>query len=147
MLRLFSALLAGFALGAGLVLSGMANPQKVLAFLDLAAIASGGWDPSLALVMAGALAVAVPGFAWLRRLEKPALADSFAWPQATRIDRPLIAGSAIFGLGWGLAGICPGPALAILGLDGYQALVFFAAMLGGMALHRLTANRPALRQG
>ena len=114
MLRLFSALLAGFAFGAGLVLSGMANPQKVLAFLDLAAIASGGWDPSLAFVMAGALAVAVPGFAWLRRQEKPALADSFAWPQATKIDRKLIAGSAIFGLGWGLAGICPGPALAAL---------------------------------
>lgn len=147
MLRIFSSLLAGLAFGAGLVLSGMANPQKVLAFLDLAAIASGGWDPSLAFVMAGGLVVTVPGFAWLRRQEKPALSDSFAWPQATAIDRRLILGSAIFGLGWGLAGICPGPALAILGLDGWQALVFFAAMLGGMAIHRLSVERPALRQG
>lgn len=137
----FSALIAGLAFGAGLVLSGMANPQKVLAFLDLAAIGKGGWDPSLAFVMAAALAVTLPGFAWLRRREKPALAEDFAWPQASAIDRNLILGSALFGIGWGIAGICPAPALALIGLDGYQAWVFFTALLGGMAIHRLTARQ------
>jgi uncharacterized membrane protein YedE/YeeE len=143
MLRLFSALVAGLVFGAGLVLSGMANPQKVLAFLDLAAIADGGWDPSLALVMAGGLLVTVPGFAYARRLAKPALAETFAWPQAQAIDRPLILGSLLFGIGWGLAGICPGPALAILGLGGYQAWVFFAALAGGMLIHHLLGRRKA----
>jgi uncharacterized membrane protein YedE/YeeE len=143
MLRLVSALIAGLVFGAGLVLSGMANPQKVLAFLDLASIATGGWDPSLALVMAGGLLAAVPGFAYARRLAKPALADSFAWPSAQAIDRPLILGSLLFGIGWGLAGICPGPALAILGLGGYQAWVFFAALLGGMLIHYILGRRAA----
>lgn len=140
MLRLLSALLAGLAFGAGLVLSGMANPSKVLAFLDLAAISDGKWDPSLAFVMAGALAIAIPGFAYLRRLEKPALADNFAWPTATQIDRPLVLGSILFGIGWGIAGICPGPALAILTLGGYQAFIFLAAMLLGMLAHRRLAQ-------
>lgn len=143
MLRLVSALIAGLVFGAGLVLSGMANPQKVLAFLDLASVATGGWDPSLALVMAGGLLAAVPGFAYARRLAKPALADSFAWPSAQAIDRPLILGSLLFGIGWGLAGICPGPALAILGLGGYQAWVFFAALLGGMLIHHILGRRAA----
>lgn len=137
MLRLISALVAGIAFGAGLTLSGMADPAKVLAFLDLAAIADGKWDPSLALVMAGALLVAVPGFAILRRRDKPALGDSFHWPPARSIDRRLLAGSLLFGIGWGIAGICPGPAVALLVLDGAAALVFFAALLAGMALHDL----------
>lgn len=140
MLRLISALLAGLAFGAGLVLSGMADPTKVLAFLDLAAIADGKWDPSLAFVMAGALVVAVPGFAYIRRLDKPALGGDFAWPRATAIDRKLVIGSLVFGIGWGIAGICPGPALAILTLGGYQAFIFFAAMLAGMLAHRHLAQ-------
>lgn len=142
MLRLFSALLAGLMFGAGLVLSGMSNPAKVLAFLDLGAIAQGGWDPSLAFVMAGALLVTVPGFALLRRRTKPALADSFQWPTARTIDRPLVLGAVCFGIGWGIAGICPGPALALLALDGASAVIFFAALLAGMALHHL-GRRPA----
>lgn len=135
MLRVISALIAGAVFGAGLVLSGMANPQKVLAFLDLGAIASNGWDPSLALVMAGALLVAVPGYALARARTKPALAEKFDWPVATAIDRKLVVGSLLFGIGWGIAGICPGPALAILMLDGYQAWVFLAAMIAGMSIH------------
>lgn len=135
MLRLISALVAGAVFGAGLVLSGMANPQKVLAFLDLGAIATGGWDPSLALVMAGALLVAAPGYALARARAKPALAEKFDWPTATAIDRRLVLGVVLFGIGWGIAGICPGPALAILVLDGYQAVVFLVAMIAGMLIH------------
>lgn len=141
MLRLISALVAGVVLGAGLVLSGMANPQKVLAFLDLASFAQGGWDPSLALVMAGGLLVAVPGFAYARSRGKPALAESFDLPSATAIDGRLVLGSLVFGIGWGLAGICPGPALAILSLDGQQAFTFFGAMVAGMLIFHLWSRR------
>ncbi len=135
------ALLAGLVFGAGLVVSGMADPTKVLAFLDLGAIATGGWDPSLAFVMGGALAVTLPGFAFARHRTNPIAADSFQWPQTKAIDRKLILGSVIFGIGWGLAGICPGPALTLLALDGSAALIFFAAMLGGMILFAVTARR------
>jgi uncharacterized membrane protein YedE/YeeE len=135
------ALVAGLVFGAGLVLSGMADPTKVLAFLDLGAIATGGWDPSLAFVMGGALAVTLPGFAWARRQATPIAGDGFQWPQAKAIDKKLILGSIIFGIGWGLAGICPGPALTLLALDGSAALIFFAAMLGGMGLFAITARR------
>jgi len=137
MARIIAALIAGLVFGAGLVLSGMANPQKVLAFLDLGAMATGGWDPSLALVMAGALAIALPGFAVARGRQRPALADSFNWPTSTAIDKPLLLGSVLFGIGWGLAGICPGPALTLLVLDGSAGLVFFVAMLVGMLIFAL----------
>lgn len=130
--RIIAALIAGLVFGAGLVLSGMSNPQKVLAFLDLGAFATGGWDPSLALVMGGALAIALPGFALARGRQRPVLADSFNWPKASAIDKPLLLGSVLFGIGWGLAGICPGPAITLVVLDGSAGLVFFAAMLAGM---------------
>ena len=127
-------LLAGALFGAGLVVSGMANPAKVLRFLDLGAIPSGGWDPSLAFVMAGALMVSVPAFAIARRLSKPLCAEAFHTPKSHAVDRKLIVGSTLFGLGWGLVGFCPGPAIAALGLDGWKAPLFVAAMLLGMAL-------------
>jgi uncharacterized membrane protein YedE/YeeE len=125
---------AGLLFGGGLVLSGMANPAKVLRFLDIGAIPTGGWDPSLAFVMAGALIVALPAFALARRRRKPLLAETFQLPEKTRIDGPLLIGSALFGIGWGLVGFCPGPAIAALGLDGWKAPLFVLAMLGGMAL-------------
>jgi len=126
--------IAGLLFGGGLVLSGMVNPAKVLRFLDLAAIPSGGWDPSLAFVMAGALAVALPAFALVRRRNQPVLAETFHLPDRRRIDLPLVVGSALFGVGWGLVGFCPGPAFAALGLDGWKAPAFVIAMLAGMAI-------------
>jgi len=128
-----AALIAGLLFGAGLALSGMVNPAKVLGFLDLAAISGSGWDPSLAFVMGGALLVAAPAFLLARRRTAPLCVGSFHLPEKQRIDRGLILGSALFGIGWGLVGFCPGPAIAALGLDGWQALLFVAAMLAGMA--------------
>jgi uncharacterized membrane protein YedE/YeeE len=136
------ALLAGLLFGGGLVLSGMVNPQKVLGFLDLAAIPSGGWDPSLAFVMGGALLVAMPVFALARRRAGPLLDATFHEPARRAIDARLILGALLFGAGWGLVGFCPGPALAALGIDGWQAPLFVAAMLGGMILHGRTVGRP-----
>jgi len=130
----FAALAAGLLFGAGLALSGMVNPAKVLAFLDVFAIPAGGWDPSLALVMGGALLIAVPAFALSRRRAAPLCAKAFHLPEKQEIDRALIFGSALFGIGWGLAGFCPGPAFAALGLDGWKAPLFVSAMLAGMAL-------------
>lgn len=118
---------AGLLFGAGLVISGMSDPQRVLAFLRLAP----GWDPSLAFVMLGALAVTVPGFAWLRRRGRPFLAPQFSEPSARRIDRDLLLGAGLFGIGWGWAGYCPGPALVGVGLGHWSAVIFVAAMLGG----------------
>lgn len=142
--RLVIAAAAGGLLGAGLVLSGMANPMKVLAFLDLAAIATGGWDPSLAFVMAGALIVAMPGFALLRRRAKPLAAERFDLPAARPIDARLLIGSAIFGVGWGLAGICPGPAVTLLVLGGTHGWIFFAALLAGMFLFEKLSKRQGI---
>jgi hypothetical protein len=127
-------LVSGMMFGFGLVLSGMANPEKVLRFLDLAAIPSGGWDPSLAFVMGGALIVSAPAFALARRRSRPLFAETVHLPEKRGIDRPLILGSALFGIGWGLVGFCPGPAIAALGLDGWQAPLFVLAMLAGMAI-------------
>jgi len=127
------ALIAGLLFGAGLALSGMVNPGKVLGFLDLFAIPAGGWDPSLAFVMGGALLIAVPAFALSRRRAAPVCAETFHLPEKQAVDRALILGSALFGIGWGLVGFCPGPAIAALGLDGWQAPLFTLAMLAGMA--------------
>ena len=133
MTRILAALAAGALFGAGLVLSGMANPAKVLAFLDVA----GDWDPSLAFVMGGAIPVAALGFALGKRRPAPLCAENFATPPRSLIDARLIGGAVLFGLGWGLAGFCPGPALAALGFGGWQPWLFVAAMLAGMGLFRL----------
>jgi hypothetical protein len=132
MRQALAALVAGLLFGLGLTVSQMANPAKVLGFLDLA----GDWDPSLAFVLAGAVATAAVGFRLVQRAGRPLLAPAFRLPTATRIDRPLLLGAALFGLGWGLVGFCPGPALAALGLDGLPVPVFVLAMLAGMLLHR-----------
>jgi len=126
---LFS-LLAGLTFGLGLVLSGMANPAKVLGFLDIA----GKWDPSLALVMCGAIAIAFGAFALARKRKRSLLGLPMQLPTARGIDRRLMGGSLAFGLGWGLAGICPGPAIVLVGAGLTQGLIFVGAMLAGMGL-------------
>ena len=131
------ALLAGLVFGIGLLLSGMADPAKVLGFLDLA----GDWDPSLALVMAGAIAVAAAGFAVARRRVKSLLGAPIQLPAKRTVDRRLIVGSTLFGAGWGLAGFCPGPALVALGMGEAKAIVFVLSMLTGMGLFVLFESR------
>ncbi|TKC87882.1 YeeE/YedE family protein [Trinickia terrae] len=140
---LLNALLAGLIFGAGLIVSGMANPAKVLGFLDLA----GKWDPSLAFVMAGAVAIGAIGFAIARRLKRSLSGAPMQLPTATRIDRRLLAGSALFGAGWGLAGFCPGPALVSAGAGEAKAMLFVAAMLGGMKLYSVIEQRRAAQIG
>lgn len=138
--RITLALIAGALFGFGLSLSGMIDPARVSGFLDLA---SGHWDPSLIFVLGGALMVAVPGVFASRRLAKPVLAEDFSLPAKTRIDLPLITGSAIFGLGWGLAGFCPGPALSAFALGLMPVVLFVCAMIAGMLVHdRLYAREP-----
>jgi uncharacterized membrane protein YedE/YeeE len=126
-----AALICGLIFGCGLLISGMVQPAKVLAFLDI----FGAWDPSLAVVMAAALAVSVPGFILAKRRERPFLATRSAWPTKMRVDRPLLIGSALFGIGWGLVGLCPGPALENLATLSPRLIVFVVAMAGGMMLH------------
>jgi uncharacterized membrane protein YedE/YeeE len=133
--------LAGLVFGLGLIVSGMANPAKVLGFLDVA----GPWDPSLALVMAGAIAVGGLGFALSRRRKTSYLGLDMKLPSATRIDRRLIGGSLLFGVGWGIAGFCPGPGLVALGMGEAKAVVFVLAMLLGMALFSWLEGRRATR--
>ena len=123
------ALVAGLLFGAGLIVSGMANPAKVLGFLDL----FGQWDPSLAFVMAGAIAVGVVAFFVARRHGHSWLGTLIQLPSATGVTMRLVLGSAVFGIGWGLAGFCPGPALVALGAGVPKAAGFVAAMLAGMA--------------
>lgn len=137
MVRLASAFVAGFLFGAGLSVAAMIDPAKVLSFLDVAAVGRGDWDPSLALVMASALATTAAGYSLVRRRKAPVLAAGFALPSATAVDRRLVAGALLFGIGWGLAGLCPGPAVAGLSLGSGKTWLFVAAMLGGMAAHRL----------
>jgi len=120
--------LAGLIFGVGLIVSGMINPAKVLGFLDLA----GAWDPSLAVVMAAAVAVGAIAFAFAGRRAASVLGTSMSLPAGREIDRRLVLGSLVFGVGWGLAGFCPGPALVALGAGKLKALLFVAAMLAGM---------------
>jgi len=124
------ALAAGLVFGLGLVVSGMANPAKVLGFLDLAGL----WDPSLAFVMCGAIAVAFGAFVLAGKRAVSLLGLPMQLPTARGIDRRLVGGSLTFGIGWGLAGICPGPALVLIGAGVAQGLVFVGAMLAGMGL-------------
>ena len=126
----FFSLLAGAVFGIGLVISGMADPAKVLGFLDLA----GNWDPSLAFVMGGAILVGVLAFTVARRRTVSLLGLQMRIPSATQVDRRLVGGGVLFGIGWGIAGFCPGPALVALGMGEPKALVFVLAMLVGMAL-------------
>jgi uncharacterized membrane protein YedE/YeeE len=132
-----NALLAGLIFGTGLIVSGMANPAKVLDFLDVA----GNWDPSLAFVMAGAIAIGVVGFTVARKLKHSLLGAPMSMPSATRVDRRLLAGSALFGAGWGLAGFCPGPALVSAGSGESKAILFVIAMLVGMKIFSLAEQR------
>ena len=125
------AFVSGLVFGLGLIVSGMANPAKVLGFLDLA----GPWDPSLAFVMGGAVLITTAGFAVLRRRGVSMTGEPLRWPTATRIDLRLALGSLAFGAGWGLAGFCPGPALVAAAAGVPQALIFVAAMLAGMAIY------------
>ncbi len=133
MLVSLSSLVIGLIFGAGLTVSQMINPAKVIGFLDIA----GDWDPTLGVVMAGALLGAVPGFALARRRRAPLLGGNFQVPRRRDIDARLIVGAAIFGIGWGLAGFCPGPALAALSTGAWPVALFVATMIAGMALHRL----------
>jgi len=130
--RLASVLLAGVLFAIGLGLSGMTDPNKVLGFLDVA----GNWDPSLGLVMAAALAVHVGVAQWALRAPKPLWAPAFSLPPYTTIDARLLAGSVIFGLGWGMAGFCPGPALVDLVAPSAGVVTFVTAMLAGMFVAR-----------
>ncbi len=130
-MTILAAALAGIIFGTGLTISGMVNPTVVLGFLDIA----GNWDPSLLFVMVGALAVAIPGYYFLKG-RRPAFAEMQSIPSRVDIDRPLILGAVIFGLGWGLAGICPGPAITMLGIQPSWALIFIASMSAGMLLAR-----------
>jgi uncharacterized protein len=133
-MQLIVALIAGAIFGAGLTISGMANPQKVLNFLDIASIASGKWDPTLLMVFVGALPVMF--LAYRLQGAKPWLGETYQIPRPGNVDRSLVLGSALFGIGWGMAGLCPGPAVVALGLASKavigQVLVFFAAMLLGV---------------
>lgn len=136
------ALVCGIVFGAGLAISGMTNPAKVLAFLDVA----GAWDPGLLFVMAGGVAVAFVGVR-LAPTRAPLLAPRFVLPQLSRIDAPLVAGAAIFGVGWGIAGLCPGPGLTSLGTLAADPLVFVAAMIAGGLVHeRISRQRAGLRR-
>lgn len=141
MTRIVSAFAVGLLFGLGLTISQMVDPQKVLAFLDV----TGKWDPSLALVMGGALTTAAIGYRLVFRMPHPLLAGGFQLPKSKDLDVRLLAGSALFGIGWGLAGLCPGPAIAALGVAEPQIWLFFAGMAGGVLLYRLVMV-PADRQ-
>lgn len=125
------ALVAGVLFGFGLMLSGMANPQKVMNFLDLA----GTWDPTLAFVMGGALLISVPAFHFTLKRPSSWTGGRFQLPTRKDIDPQLVTGAAIFGIGWGLSGYCPGPALAALSFASVNALMIVLAMLVGMTIH------------
>lgn len=137
--RSLIALLCGSIFGVGLIVSQMTNPAKVLGFLDI----SGQWDPSLALVMGAAVAVFSIAYRLALRRHAPLFDKSFLVPEKTSLDQPLIIGSLIFGVGWGLAGFCPGPAIASSGFGDPRVWAFVAAMLAGIVLVRVVRSRPA----
>lgn len=137
-MREFCAWVAGLLFGIGLLVSGMADPAKVQAFLDI----GGAWDPSLAWVMAGAVSITALGFQAARHRQQSWLGWPMQWPTRQELDRPLLVGSLLFGCGWGLVGYCPGPALVSISLNG-SALLFVLAMLAGMGLFEWLAARQA----
>ena len=136
-MMIVAALICGLIFGVGLLISGMVQPAKVLDFLDV----FGAWDPSLLVVMIAALVVSTLGFMLARRRGRPILAGQFAWPTETGVDRPLALGSALFGIGWGLVGLCPGPALENLATLSPRVIVFVVAMAAGVVLHDLWQER------
>jgi uncharacterized membrane protein YedE/YeeE len=136
-MTIFASLLAGLVFGLGLIVSGMADPAKVLGFLDL----GGAWDPSLAFVMAGAIAVGAVAFAVARQRTVSLLGAAMQLPTSRDLDGRLVIGSVVFGIGWGVAGFCPGPGLVALGMGEAKALVFVLAMLVGMGAFELLERR------
>ena len=142
MLKLGTAFAIGLLFGTGILISGMANPAKVLNFFDVL----GTWDPSLAFVMGGALTVGFVGYRLIFRMEKPVLAQSFSLPTRTDLDARLVGGSAVFGIGWGISGICPGgllPALSLGRIEPIYALVGVLVGIAGAKLLISTLDRPA----
>jgi Predicted transporter component len=135
--QFFAALASGIVFGFGLSLSGMLNPARVQGFLDI----FGAWDPSLAFVLGGAVVVAFVGVQAMRRMKHPAFDDSFHVPTNNRVDTSLVIGSALFGLGWGIGGFCPGPAVASLAMGLPETVAFIIAMLVGMTLHDRVWNK------
>ena len=138
-----AAFLSGLVFGLGLILSGMSDPSKVIGFLDVA----GAWDPSLAFVMAGAILVGFFAFAFARRRTATFLGGSLQLPQRRDIDARLVGGSVLFGIGWGLAGFCPGPAVVSFGSGQDKAAVFLVAMLAGMALYEAAERLVSMPRG
>ena len=141
MRNLLPALIVGLIFGAGLVVSDMVNPARVLAFLDLA----GAWDSTLAIVMIGAFVPSAIAYLVRRRMHAPLFGTKFHIPENRVVDRRLLGGAVLFGAGWGLVGLCPGPAVSALSLGYWQAWLFVAAMLAGMLLHRIAATPKAAR--
>ena len=135
--KMIVALFAGALFGAGLIVSGMADPQKVIGFLDVA----GDWDPTLAFVMGGALLITGPAFRLILRRPRPVLADGFSLPTKSAVDGRLVGGAALFGVGWGLSGFCPGPAVAALSTGMTPVLAFVTSMLAGMAVYAWVFDR------
>ena len=140
-MQILAALLSGILFGIGLSICELINPAKILAFLDIA----GDWDPSLAVTMAAAVATTAVGYRLVLKRPAPLFAESFQLPTASVIDRRLVTGAAVFGLGWGLVGFCPGPAIAALPIGEHAVFIFVAAMLAGMASARIFSHRNALR--
>jgi len=142
-MRAITAAFFGLVFGAGLVISGMTDPNRVLGFLDL----TGNWDPTLAFVMAGAIAVALPAFAIARRVKNAALGGPISIPDRKKaITLSLVAGAAIFGVGWGLSGICPGPAIVILTTASLKAYAFFGALVAGLLIAAVIPSRAPKRE-
>jgi uncharacterized membrane protein YedE/YeeE len=139
MRNLFPGLIVGIIFGAGLALSDMINPARVQAFLDVA----GAWDPTLMFVMGAALVPSAIAYLVRRRMIRPLLGDRFSIPESRTLDRQLLVGAAMFGIGWGLVGFCPGPAVAGLVLGAWQPWLFVGAMLAGMTLHHVVTSTRA----
>ncbi|MFK7998595.1 MAG: DUF6691 family protein [Polyangiales bacterium] len=138
------AFVSGVVFAGGLALAGMTQPSKVIGFFDFSAGLE-SWDPSLAFVMAGGILIFAPIFRLISKRDRPWLAATFRLPTRTDIDRPLVLGAALFGLGWGIAGYCPGPALASAGSGSADALIVVASMFAGMKLYQLFSARHAAR--
>ncbi|MBI1246090.1 MAG: YeeE/YedE family protein [Alphaproteobacteria bacterium] len=141
----FIQFLCGLLFGAGLIVSDLANPPTLLGFFDIAALATGGWDPTLLFGLIGAVGVTFVGYRIVFARHRPIYAERFELPSATKIDARLLTGAALFGLGWGIAGLCPSPAVTVLGFGGMKAITYATALLGGMFLARTLATHLAAR--